>query len=474
MANFFKKGSGRETSPDIPKSDSAKSRQVRFGATAGVYTIVIIAILVLVNWLANRYNKTYDTTSNKRYTLSQETVKLVKNLKSDATITYIDKTSGFESARGMLDRYKNLSPKIKVQYIDYQKQPTVAKAYGLRFPGTAFVELGQRREEAKAITEEGITGAFLKDLKGVRQVCFVSGSKEHALDATDANGLSQFKTLLERDNYQSQAVTLLDKTEVPKECNVVIVAGPQSDYTSNEISALKTYVEKGGRALFLLDPPLDFGREHTAANPLLNTLLANWGVTADKDLVLEQNPMGQILGYGPEIPIINTYESHPIVSDLKGNFTGFPVARSLEVKNGTKTTVDKLFSTTSRAIATTKLSSNEINPSDPNNKKGPFILGAAGNYNTGKSNDPGRFVVIGSSGFITNGMLAFQANRDLALNTINWLSSDEDLISIRPKAPEDRRLNVNQRQMNLFFYFDLIAIPLLTILGGVMLYFKRR
>src|SRR5439155_1805654 len=90
----------------------------------------------------NRYNKTFDTTSNKRFTLSDQTQKLVRNLKGDATITYIDKSSGFESARGMLDRYKNLSPKIHIQYIDYQKQPTVARAYGLRFPGTAYVELG--------------------------------------------------------------------------------------------------------------------------------------------------------------------------------------------------------------------------------------------------------------------------------------------------------------------------------------------
>ena len=474
MKNFFSKRPTSDTPPDKSKSSSASARQARFGATAGVYTLVIIAILVLVNWLANRYNKTYDTTSNKRYTLSQETKKVVNNLKSDATITYIDKSSGFEGARGMLDRYKNLSPKVKVQYLDYQKNPTIAKAYGLRFPGTAYVKLGDRTEEAKSLTEEGITGAFLKDLKGVRRVCFVTGSKEHAIDSSDSGGLSQFKTLLERDNYQSQATTLLDKTEVPRECNVVVVAGPQSDYTANEVSALKTYVEKGGRAMFLLDPPLDFGREHVADNTQLTNLLASWGVTADKDLVLEQNPMGQLFGYGPEIPLVNSYESHPIVSDLKNSFTGFPVARSLEVKNGNKTTVDKLFSTTDRAFATTKLNSNEINPADKSNKKGPFVLAAAGNYNTGKSNEPGRFVVVGSSGFITNGMLGFQANRDLALNTINWLSSDEDLISIRPKAPEDRRLNVNQRQMNLFFYFDLIAIPLLTILGGVMLYLKRR
>src|SRR3954466_7490853 len=259
------------TTPVVSKGkNSASAQQARFGATAVLYTIVVIAVLVLVNWLTNRYNKTYDTTSNKRFTLSQETQKMAQNLKSDATITYIDKSSGFESARGMLDRYKNLSPKIHIQYIDYQKQPTVARAYGLRFPGTAYVELGSRREEAKSLTEEGITGAFLKDLKGVRKVCVVSGSREHALDQTDSNGLSQFKTLLERDNYQPEAVTLIDKTAVPGDCNVLLVAGPQADYTANEVTAIKTYVESGGRVMFLLDPPLDFGREHISDNPGLS------------------------------------------------------------------------------------------------------------------------------------------------------------------------------------------------------------
>ena len=308
----------------------------------------------------------------------------------------------------------------------------------------------------------------------MRKVCFVGGSHEHDLDSTDGNGLSQLKTVLARDNYQPQSITLVDKTEVPKDCTVLVIAGPQADYTANEVSALKNYVEGGGRAMILLDPPLDFGREHYAQNTALLSLLAGWGITPDSDLVLEQSPIGQVFGLGPEIPLVSSYESQPIVADLKGTYTGFPVSRSLEVKNGAKTTVQKLFSTSDHAIATTKLTSNEVNPSDPSNKKGPFILGAAGDYNTGKPNDPGRFVVIGSSGFLTNSMLTFQGNRDLALNSLNWLSSDEDLISIRPKAPEDRRLNVNQRQMNAFFYLDLIAIPLLLIMSGFMVYAKRR
>jgi ABC-type uncharacterized transport system involved in gliding motility auxiliary subunit len=457
-----------------PRHDTLARRQARYGSMAALYTIVVIAALVLVNWLGNRYNKSFDTTSNKRFTLSQETQKIVKGLKQDATITYIDKASNFDQAKGLLDRYKNLSPKIHIQYIDYLKNPTVARGYGMRFPGTAFVEIGPRREEAKSLTEEGITGAFLKDLKGVRKVCVVSGSREHALDATDSNGLSQFKTMLERDNYQAEPITLVDKTAVPSDCTVLIIAGPQSDYTPNEVNAIKTYVENGGRAMFLLDPPLDFGHEHIAENTGLTNLLKSWGVTEQNDLVLEQNPMGQLFGFGPEIPLVSNYESHAIVSDLKNTFTGFPVARSMQIKNTDKTTVDKLFSTSDRAIATTNLTSNEVNPSDPKNLKGPFVLGAAGTYNTGKPNNPGRFVVVGSSGFLDNGMIAFQSNRDLALNAVNWLSSDEDLISIRPKEAENRTLNVNQRQMNVFAYTDLIAIPLIIIVGGVVIFLKRR
>jgi len=454
--------------------DNVSARQARYGATAGLYTIVVIAALILINWLGLTYNKTYDTTSNKRFTLSQETTKVVQGLKQDATITYFDKASGFDQAKGILDRYKNLSPKIHLEYVDYQKQPTLAKSYGLRFPGTAYVEIGQRREEAKSLTEEGITGAFLKDLKGVRKVCFVKGSQEHVLEDTDTNGLSKFKTLLERDNYLTEGVTLLDKTAVPADCNVVVIAGPKGDYAANQVTALKTYVENGGRVFFLLDPPLDFGREHIAENAGLTGLLATWGITEEKDLVLEQNPMGQMFGFGPEIPLVSAYESHPIVNELKNSYTGFPVARSMSVKNAGKATNSKLFSTSDRAIATTRLTSNAVDPSDPSNKKGPFVLGAAGEFNTGKPSNPGRFVVVGSSGFLTNSMFGFQANRDLALNSINWLSSDEDLISIRPKEPEDRKLEANQRQMNVFAYTDLLAIPLMIIVGGVAVFLKRR
>ena len=457
----------------MARSNTVGAKQAQYGATAMLYSIVVIAALVMINWLANRYNKSVDLTANKQYTLSDETRKVVKNLSGDATITYFDTKRGFNTAKPILDRYANLSHKVHVQYVDAQREPAQAAAYGVKNAGTAFVQIGSRREEARSLTEEGLTGAFVKDLKGVRTVCVVQGSHEHSLDAAGSDGLTQFKELLTRDNYQTQAVSLVDKNEVPKECTVVVVAGPHFDYTPGEVGAIKAYVENGGRAFFLLDPPLNFGREHIAPNDALAGTLAGWGVTLDKDLVLEQNPVGQLLGIGPEVPIVREYGSHAIVSDMNG-VTGFPISRSLQIKNAEKTTVDKLFSTSNAAFAVTKLDSPSIDTSDPNNKKGPLVLGAAGTYNTGKPNDSGRFVVVGSSGFLDNHMLHFQGNSDLALDVVNWLSSDEDLISIRPKQAEDRRLTLNQQQSNIFTYTDLYFLPLLVIVLGVATYLKRR
>ncbi len=455
-------------------NETLNTTKARYGASAGVYTLIVLAALVMVNWLANRYNKTFDTTANKRYTLSEETKKVVNGLKSDVTITYIDKATNFDTAKATLDRYRNLSPKIHIQYIDYQKNPTLARSYGLRFPGTAYVEEGARREEAKAFTEEGLTGALLKVLKGSRKVCFVTGSHERQLDESGSGGISKFKDMLLRDNYLTEPVALLTMTEVPNDCAVLVVAGPQNDYTAPEVAAIKTYVEAGGRALFLLDPPLQMGKMQTSENADLSKLLASWGVTPEKDLVLDPNPYAQQLGVGPEMPLIGTFEQQPIVKDIKNATVIMPFVRSLEVKNGDKTTVEKLFSASDSAVAAVNLTSNRINMDDPKNKKGPLVLAVAGTYNTGNPNKPGRFVVIGTASFLENGYIPFQSNRDLAVNAINWLSSDEDLITIRPKETEDRRLNATQGQMNVFQYTVLIGFPLLIIGWGVSIFLKRR
>ena len=452
-----------------------KARQTKYAAYVFTYVLVVLAVVTVANVLANRYVKTYDTTSNKRYSLSDQTVKIVKGLKQDATITYFSQTSRFQEAKDKLEQYANLSPKVRVEYVDPDKKPEVARAAGIKNYGATIVQIGARKEEAKSTSEEDITGAFIRDLKNTtRTVCFVAGSGEHQIEDTDRSGYSRFKDLLGKDNYEAKSVSLLQKAEVPNECTVVVVGGPSGDYQQPEVDALKKYVEDGGRALFLLDPPLKMGRSEIADNNALSTLLQGWGVTPNKDLILDLNPIGQLAGLGPQVALVTRYDSHPIVREMKGSATGFPLSRSLETKNGDKTTVEKMFDSSESSLSTAKLDSPKIDPSDPKNKKGPMTIAAAGTYNTGKQNSQGRFVVIGSSSWAANSFLTFNGNRDLALNTMNWLSSDEDLISIRPKDRDDRRITMTQAQLRWVIITSQFLFPLAVILAGITVWWRRR
>jgi len=452
-----------------------KARQTKYAAYATLYILVTLSVVTVVNVLANRYDKSYDATSNKRYSLSDQTVKVVKGLKQDAYITDYDQSSRFQSAKDKLDLYANLSPKVHVEYVDPDKKPQLAREAGIKSYGTTVVQIGANKNEAKSTSEEDITGAFIRDLKHTaRTVCFVTGSGEHLIDDSTREGYSRFKDLLGKDDYQAKSISLLEKAEVPSDCTVVVVGGPSGDYQQPEVDALKKYVEDGGRAMFLLDPPLKMGHGDIADNDVLAGLLSSWGVTPNKDLILDMNPIGQLAGLGPQVALVTKYESQPIVNEMKGSATGFPLSRSLDTKNADKTTVDKLFDSSESSLATTKLNSPSVDPNDPKNKKGPLTLAAAGTYKTGKENSQGRFVVVGSSQWAANSFINFNGNRDLALNAMNWLSSDEDLISIRPKEPEDRRITMTKAQMNWVRITSQFLFPLAVVIAGFSVWWRRR
>jgi ABC-type uncharacterized transport system involved in gliding motility auxiliary subunit len=469
-----------------------KSRQAKYGAYAGAYVLVIVAVLGAVNFLANRYSKAYDSTSNKQFSLSDQSIKIAQNLKNDVKITYFDDTSRFPQARDLLDRYSSLSPRLKVEMIDPVKKPQVAKAAGFRRDANIVVTSGDRKEEAKSLTEEEVTGALIRSQKsGERNVCFVNAAGEKSIDEEGANGFSLMKQLLQRDNYKTKTVNLraggadasksvaigqapaVGAIEVPKDCLALVSGGPTLDYPQPVVDAFKKYVEGGGHALFMLDTPLKLGRESAAPeNAALIALLSGWGVTANKDLVLDLSGIGNMFGAGPEIPIILQYEQQPIVRPLQRVPTAFPLTRSLDVKSPAKGTAEKLLGTTEDSISVDKVAANgQIDPKQ--GKKGPFTLAAAGT--TGGS-PSGRFVVTGTSGWADNRALGSRSlgNRDLFMNMINWLTADEDLISIRPKSPEDRPLTLTTQKLGTLFWLSVIIFPLGIVGMGLATWYKRR
>jgi ABC-type uncharacterized transport system involved in gliding motility auxiliary subunit len=474
------------------KSAWLKARQTKYWTYTGTYIVVILAVLAAVNFLANRYDKSVDTTANKAFSLSDQTLKVVKGLKRDTTATYFGDTASFPNGRDVLDRYAALSPKFHAVYVDPEKKPAIAKADGYRPDSPVLITTGTRVEAAKSLSEEEITGAIIRSTKtGERNVCVLSAAGEHSIDTQEAGGFSLLKQLLERDNYKVRTVDFkaaapdaskpvaigqapaAGTTEVPKDCTVLIVGGPQLDYTAAAVDALKNYEEGGGRELIMLDNVLRLGRDEAAAeNAAFTKVIADWGVTVNKDLVLDLSGMGQLFGLPPEVPVILSYEAHPITAPLTRVPTAYPLVRSLDTKSGDKTTVSKLFATTEDSVAVTGIGpGGAIDPKK--GKKGPLTLGAAGTYN---GSPAGRFVVVGTSLWAQNSILGSRSlgNRDLLGNMINWLASDEDLISIRPKEPEDRPLNLTTQKLTSIFWLSFVIFPFGVVAIGIVTWWKRR
>ncbi len=416
-----------------------KTRQTKYGAYAFVYTLVVVAVLVVGNWLASSHNKSVDVTSNKQYTLSDQTKKVVGNLKSDINVYYFDASTGYDRARDILDRYANLSSKLKISYVDPDKKPDVARVEGARAAGDLIVDNGTKKETAKALTEEEITGAIIRDIKnGVRTACFVKGSGEHSLDDTGDRGYSALKQSLERNNFKTQPISLLEKPEVPADCTIVVVGGPKHDYVPPAIDALKKFVQNGGRAIVDLDAALNLPAPEgkLGDTPNIVAMVADWGVTAKGDVILDMSATAQM--FGPTSPVAGSYTQHPIVRVMQDNISVMPLARSLEVKSP----AEALFSSTANSyVAHLILScrSKKLIAISEKGAKGPFVMGAAATIGTGDK--AGRVIVVGSSDWMSSFILGPSqlANRDLALNMMNWLTSDEDdLISIRPKEATPR------------------------------------
>jgi ABC-type uncharacterized transport system involved in gliding motility auxiliary subunit len=362
--------------------------------------------------------------------------------------------------------------------VDPDRDPALAKQVGVRSYGSVFVSTGDRHLEASAATEDAITNALLKLLKGQKTVYFVQGHGERDLDSAERAGYERVKKEIENENSQVKTLVLLQKLEIPSDCTMLVIAGPRSDYADPEIDAIKKYVSGGGRAMFMLDPGVDL--------PNLTKLLAEWNVTTRNDLVIDQNPVAQMFGTSPSMPLIIKYGSSPIVQPLQRMATLFPLTRSFDTSNkasgasATTATTDSLCETSPDSFGVTDFNPKmrEVAFRPKIDIKGPLTVAVSATLlnssgGTSESKPQGRVVALGTSLMPANAYLAFQGNRDLFMNMIDWLSAEEDLISIRPKPPELQHLNLTTAQMNGLL-LRVAIVPLVILAVGIMVWWGRR
>ncbi len=440
-------------------------RSTRLGANTAVMSLAVIAILGLINFLGYRHHKRVDLTTEKLYTLSDQTKKIVSSLQKEVKIIKFDKEDD-RALRDQMAEYRSLSGRLTYELIDPQARPELARQYGVTRMGEVIVTSGSRTERPQDTDEQSLTNAILKVTREqLKTICFVEGHGERALSSNEAEGYSLIERLLKNENYETKTINLVASNGVPSECEAVVMAGPKQALFPQEATMIGKYLDEGGKAFLMIDPQTD---------PQLGEVLKNWNIELGNDTVLDVSGVGRLFGTGPAVPLARTYGSHAITKDFEGTMTFFPLARSINPasSSGGSVSTTELLKTSEESWAETELKGNEASFDASKDKKGPITIGIAANKRVGEKE--ARLVVIGDSDFATNNYVRLQRNADLFMNTINYLAQDEDLIAIRPKKQTDRRVSMTESQQNLLFWLTIFLMPAAVIGSGAYIWWKRR
>jgi ABC-type uncharacterized transport system involved in gliding motility auxiliary subunit len=478
-----------------------RGRQLRYGGNTAVVVVAVLGILGALNYLANRHDKSWDLTKGQRYSLSDQTKKILQGLKQDVTIRYFQRSTAPDLASGQehMKTFQAASPRIKVDFVDPIKSPGQAQEYEVRGPWPILVvERGSKREKITNDSEQDLTNALIKVTRDSKKtVCFAEGEGERDIDDSGERGFSALKSALGRSQYDTQKVLLVREGKVPAVCTVLVVAAPERDLLPQVVDSVRAYVRQGGKALLMVEP------EMKVATPNLVALLKEWNLEAGHNVVVDVSGMGQLFGTGPITPIVAPpYPYHEITKDFRV-MTAFHTARSLEAGKGTVdgVTAQNLLETSPASWAETDLSLKEpIEMNEGKDRKGPVPLGAVATVRASPAPSPlpasaaspaplpspssgaetsekkveGRVAAFGDADFASNQLLAFQGNQDFVLNTVAWLAEDPDLISIRPKEPDDQRMFITEAQQRLMWLTAIFLLPGLFVVLGISAWWRRR
>ena len=457
------------------------SRSAQFGTNAIITIILIIGILSIINFVTTRFSWRADLTAAKQFSLASQTKKVLKHLNNDVTVIGFFKSGEEFAARELLTEYSHYSPHLNFEFIDPDKKPGIAKGYNITSYGTLVVQYGGNEEKVFKATEEEITNAIIKVTREKqKKIYFLTGHGERDYDGAEQTGFNTAKKVIEDEHFLIDKILLAEQDSVPNDCSLLIIAGPKSDLFEHEVKMINDYLEKGGKALFLLDPD---------AKSSYGRFLEEWGIKVGNDIVVDASGIGRLFGAGPTIPIISKYENHEITKDFN-IMTFFPEARSVtpieEHKSGL--TVKSLAKTSPRSWAETSSISgvDRIVYDKGKDVMGPISLVAYAEKNAsnapkkedtlglGTGSVKTRIVVFGDSDFASNSYFNVQGNGDFFMNALSWLAEEEDLISVRPRDPEDRRVNLTQKQSRIILYVGVIFLPLVIFAFGIGVYVRRK
>ncbi len=458
----------------------------RYSTNAIVMIVVFLTIVVFLNALWFRNSPSVDITAAGRFTISEQTKQILRELDVSIKITGFyspDRGASQQLADDLLKQYEAHTDLISHEFVDPLAQPAKANEYQIHRDATLIFEAGETRQSVDLSDEQSFTSAILKVTQTVqKKIYFIEGHGEGEYNDFRDTGYGAFTNALRADNYEVVALSLVAEEAVPEDASVVIIVAPQLAYQETEVAALQAYLDGGGKLLMLYD-----GRAETGLREMLALYGVEYRTDIDPGLVIDE----QSLTVDPFTPVVDRYGTfNEITRNLQVTFyirpgiIEIPEDRNTEI--APQTNLDYALRATSIA-ATSDRSWIESTPNAPpygvdgSEPVGPFNLVAQVEkfVPLGAFRDPEepvglRMVVFTDSDFISNQFIDAFFNRDIAVNSVNWLAGDEKLISIRPRPADIRQLFISSSQIPFIFISSVILLPAVVLLAGTVVWWRRR
>jgi ABC-type uncharacterized transport system involved in gliding motility auxiliary subunit len=463
------------------------SRESLYGSNALVITIAFVGILALANVLANRYHERWDLTFQRDYSLSDSTLKLLADLPAPvhAKAFFSSSLSDYQKAQDLLKEYEARSNgKLTWELIDFNANPALPRLEGVNVDGTIRFRWADRtgpndpKQDTITTDEAHMTTALIKLVNPQPlKVYYLTGHGERDLDKFDDEGYSDIKTQIQADNYVVESLNLLAVGRVPDDAKAVIIASPKTAFLDEELKALNDYLDGNGRLLLMVDPLQDESNTQE--------LIKRWDLTFGNGVAVD--PVSS-LGTDPLTIIVQRYGLHAIVKDL-GTISLFPFTASVEIPQLIKKGVDiSALAMTMNDRSWLETDRSTLRYDEGTDKKGPLTLAVAveqvenppaeeppPGFEDPNKKVKNRAVIIGTAEIGVNGLLKQQiANRDFIINSLDWITQTDQLITTRPRIEQRRTVFLTPAQGNFVFFSSAVFFPLVILgVGGVMWWMRR-
>lgn len=438
---------------------------IKYGTNLIISTVVFVGILVLLAFITTRHHARTDLTGAGLFSLADQTKTVLNDLNKPVTIYGFYKESDQVSAKDVLDEYTYRSNQIHVEFIDPNEKPQIARQYQVTQYNTIIVESGPKTETITELSESNLTNAIMKVTRELDKVVyFTTGHGEVEIENEGAQGFKTFADGVKKENYLVKTINLAQEKVIPEDCSVLVIASPKSDFFEFELDTIASYLAGGGKLMGLIDPQW---------KPAIANFLKKYKIEVGDNIVVDATGLGQLFGMGPEVPLVSSYEDHEIFKEFN-TMTFYPVACSVRPmdEGDSRVTTTVLFKTSQNSWGESNYQGRQVSFDEPDDVKGPVPIAVVATKTVGSKKS--QVLVIGDSDFAKNAYIKNSGNYDLALNLINWLAEEEDMITIRPKEIDDRRVNLTQKQSKTILYLSVIGLPLAIIIAGAVVYFKRR